>query len=153
MVHCLHLKQGGREQPVPVRGTWCRRSQMIHPRVDQPTLGVTVGRAGSSHLPPRDREWDKGLIKQGDNHQAGGRWVTVRCHTSSLPPQPSGKPGEKCCFPPSSFSSPPPDTTSVSSHSRAYPGNHPDQHLPDLRSPSGGGVYPGSGYPLWLPGL
>lgn len=128
---------------------------MIHPRADQPVPGVTVGRAGSSHLLPlRNREWDKGLIKQGDILLlvAGGSQLNATllpCHCS---PQ-AGQPGEKCCCPPFSFSSPPPDTTGISSHSRAYPGNHPDQHLPDLRSPSGGGVYPGSGYPLWLPGL
>lgn len=128
---------------------------MIHPRVDQPAPGVTLGKAGSSHLlPPRDRERDKGLNKQGDILLlvAGGSQLSATvlpCHRNLQ----ASQPGEKCCYPPSSFSSPPPDTTGISLHSRAYPGTHPDQHLPDLWGPTGGGAHPGSGCLLWLPGL
>lgn len=155
MKHHLHLKQRGRGQPVPVRGTWCREKPDDPARVDQPAPGVTVGRAGSSHLlPPTDKEQDRGLFKQEDILLlvAGGLQLgatLLPCHHC---PQAS-QTGEKCCCPPSSFSSPLPDTTGISPHSRAYPGTHPDQHLPDRRGPGGGGVHPGSGCPLWLPGL
>lgn len=97
---------------------------------------------------PRD------LIKQGDILLlvAGGSQLSATLLPCDRSPQAS-QPGEKCCCPPSSFSFPPPDTTSISPHSRAYPGTHRDQHLPDFRAPSSGGVHPGSGCHLCLPGL
>lgn len=106
MVHCLHLKQRGRGQPVPVRGTWYREKSDDPPYGGPNCPRVTVGSARSSHLlPPRDREWDKGLLKQGDILLlvAGGSQLSA----TLLPcPQPPGQPASQvknALFPPSAL--------------------------------------------------
>lgn len=60
-------KQRGRGQPVPVRGTWCRKKSDDQPQGGSTSLRGYCGKSRNSYLlPPRGRERDKGLIKQGD---------------------------------------------------------------------------------------
>lgn len=47
MKHCLHQSRGEEGSQFQSEERGVERSQMIHPRVDQPPSGVTVGRAGT----------------------------------------------------------------------------------------------------------
>lgn len=67
MKHCLHQSRGEEGSQFQSEERGVERSQMISPRVDQPPLRGYYEKSRNSYLlPPRGRERDKGLIKQGD---------------------------------------------------------------------------------------